>query len=134
MLLLVTLLFAGCEKRVPPKIEVSSGMEAAVENIEPAAVVVLLKENADAVVLDVRTPEEFAEGHIEGAINIDFKGDDFDAEIGKLDKAVPYVMHCASGGRSGKSLSKFESLGFKKIYHLEAGFSGWSDAGLPVSK
>jgi len=134
VLVATVLLFSGCEKRVPPKLIVSSSLEAAVENIEPGAAATLLKENADAVVLDVRTPGEFAEGHIEGAINIDFTGDDFDAGIAKLDKSVPYVMHCASGGRSGKSLPKFESLGFKKIYHLNAGFSGWGDAGLPVSQ
>jgi rhodanese-related sulfurtransferase len=138
MLAAIVLLFSGCERpaaeteRVPPE-AAPPAMEAAVENIEPGAAATLLKENANTVVLDIRTPEEFREGHIEGSININFKGDDFDAGIAKLDKSVPYVIHCASGGRSGQSLPKFESLGFKKIYHLDAGFLGWSAEGLPVS-
>lgn len=133
----IVLLFSGCERpaaeteMAKPK-GTPSEVEAAVENIEPGAAATLLKENPSAVVLDIRTPEEFSAGHIEGAININFKGDDFDEGIAKLDKSVPYVMHCASGGRSGQSLPKFESLGFKKIYHLDAGFLGWSAEGLPV--
>ena len=130
----VVALFSGCEKPSSEEIAGSKEGNAVVELILPADASAMLKERPEAVVLDIRTPDEFSKGHIAGAINVDYKGDGFDAEIAKLDKAVPYIMHCASGGRSGKSLSKFKSLGFEKIYHLEAGFSGWEAEGLPVSQ
>ncbi len=127
-------LFAGCEKNASDEVAVVPEAEAAVELVSPAEASALLKESPEVKVLDIRTPDEFSKGHIEGAINIDYLADGFDAKIEELDKTTPYVMHCASGGRSGKSLSKFEASGFEKIYHLKAGFSGWEAGGLPVSQ
>src|SRR3954470_11433636 len=63
-----------------------------------------LVEEKKVVVLDVRTPEEFKEGHIAGATNIDFRGPDFEKRIGQLDKSKSYLVHCAAGGRSTQSL------------------------------
>ncbi|MBK8092781.1 MAG: rhodanese-like domain-containing protein [Verrucomicrobiaceae bacterium] len=85
-------------------------------------------------VLDVRTADEFGEGHIKGAKNIDIFADDFAAQLGKLDKTKPVLVHCQSGGRSTRSLETFEQLGFKDVTHLDGGFAGWSKAGLPVEK
>ena len=127
-------LFAGCEKHSSEEVVNLQEAKAAVELISPADASALLKENSGVRVLDIRTPEEFGEGHIDGAINIDYLADGFDEGIAKLDKTTPYVVHCASGGRSGKSISKFEASGFEKIYHLKAGFSGWAAEGLPVTK
>jgi phage shock protein E len=87
------------------------------------------------IVLDIRTADEFGEGHIAGAKNIDFlQGAEFEAKIKELDKTKPYLVHCQSGGRSGKSLKVFKSLGFEKIYHLDGGFGDWQAAGKPVAK
>lgn len=77
-------------------------------------------------VLDIRTPGEFENGSVPGAINIDFRGSDFKEQIAQLDRATPYVVHCASGGRSGSSLELFKELGFQRIYHMTDGFNGWS--------
>lgn len=85
-------------------------------------------------VIDVRTAEEFAEGHIQGAKNIDVFASDFKAQLGKQDKKQPVLVHCQSGGRSTNSLEVFQKLGFEKIIHLDGGFSGWKKAGLPVQK
>lgn len=93
-----------------------------------------LVEEGKVVVLDVRTPEEFAEGHIKGAKNIDFTADDFEQKVAALDPKKSYLVHCASGGRSTKSLPAFEKKGFTSIYHLDGGFNGWQDAGKPVAK
>ncbi len=134
MLVGLVALFAGCEKHSSGEVAALQETKAVVELVSPADASALLKENAAVRVLDIRTPEEFGNGHIEGAINIDFLADGFDAGIGELDKATPYVVHCASGGRSGKSISKFEASGFEKIYHLKAGFSGWEAEGLPATK
>ena len=85
-------------------------------------------------VIDVRTPEEFSEGHIKGAQNIDIASPTFKADLDKLDRTKTYLVHCAAGGRSTRSLSILNQLGFKSIVHLDGGLNGWRKAGLPVEK
>ena len=92
------------------------------------------KKDAKLKVLDVRTAEEFADGHIAGAVNIDFRDKSFTDKIAALDKSATYVVHCQAGGRSTKSLERFRKLGFKAIVHLDGGFAGWQKAGQPVEK
>ncbi|HRQ90977.1 MAG TPA: rhodanese-like domain-containing protein [Bacteroidia bacterium] len=103
-------------------------------DVEAAAALLASDAGEPVTVLDIRTPEEFADGHIEDAVNIDFTGDGFEAQIAKLDPSKPYLVHCAAGGRSGKSMKIFEKLGFSKIHHLVDGYNGWEDAGKPVVK
>ena len=88
----------------------------------------------ELVVLDVRTPREFAAGHIDGAINIDFKNANFATEIAKLDGSQDYIIHCRSGGRSTASLTVFKNQGFSHIIHMDGGMLGWKKAGLPTVK
>ncbi|MCB1231177.1 MAG: rhodanese-like domain-containing protein [Verrucomicrobiae bacterium] len=85
-------------------------------------------------VIDVRTPEEFAEGHIEGATMIDFKAADFESKLSKLDRDKTYLIHCRSGKRSTACLPTFEKLGFQHVLHLDGGFNAWQEAGEPVAK
>lgn len=85
-------------------------------------------------VVDVRTPEEYGAGHIEGAQNISISAEDFEAKLAALDKSQPVLVHCQAGGRSKRSLETFKKLGFSNIYHLKDGFSGWEEAGQPVKK
>lgn len=86
------------------------------------------------VVLDVRTPEEFAAGRIAGATNINFRASDFAQRLAGLDKSQTYVVHCATGNRSTQALPTFETLQFKSLYHLDGGIKGWEKAGLPLEK
>ena len=86
------------------------------------------------VVLDVRTPEEYALGHIAGAKNIDFKAPGIAEKIAALDKTQPYLVHCASGGRSGKAIDIIKDRSFSAVYHLNEGFRAWEKAGKPVEK
>jgi len=86
------------------------------------------------VVLDIRTPKEFAGGHIAGATNINFRAPDFAQAIAALDTNRTYLVHCASGGRSTQSLPVFQKLEFPHLYHLDGGIQGWEKAGLPVTK
>lgn len=104
----------------------------AVKNVSPDDAAKLLKDNPKIVVLDVRTPEEFAAGHIAGAKNVDFRAADFAAKVAALDRKQTYLVHCASGGRSGKSLELMK--GFTAVYHLNEGFKAWEKAGKPVTK
>lgn len=85
-------------------------------------------------VIDVRTPEEFAAGHIAGATNINFRAADFEKAIAALDKNQTYLINCASGNRSTQSLPAFQKLEFKSLYHLDGGIKAWQKALLPVEK
>jgi phage shock protein E len=79
----------------------------------------------ESQVIDVRTPEEYALGYIEGAILIDYKAADFHASISALNRNVTYLIYCRSGNRSGKASIIMDSLGFKKIYDLKGGYMNW---------
>lgn len=85
----------------------------------------LLTESPDMLLLDVRTPEEFAEGHIEGARNLNFFDSDFREQLDKLDKEEPIFIYCRSGNRSGKAGKIMQELGFEQVYDLEGGYMAW---------
>jgi rhodanese-related sulfurtransferase len=87
---------------------------------------------ADLVVLDVRTPEEFAEGHLDGAVMIDFYRDDFADQIADLDPDVPYLLYCRSGNRSGQTMNIMRELGFSEVWDVDGGIISWNEAGLPL--
>jgi phage shock protein E len=103
-------------------------------NVTPDQAEKLLKEKKDIVVLDVRTPEEFKEGHIAGAKNVDFQSEDFKKQVAALDKSKTYLLHCAAGGRSARALKVLDEDKFSHVYHLNGGFSAWKEAGKPVAK
>jgi phage shock protein E len=86
------------------------------------------------VVLDIRTPEEFAAGHIAGATNINFRAPEFAKAIAGLDPKQTCLLYCASGNRSTQALPAFQELQFQSLYHLDGGIKGWEKAGLPVAK
>lgn len=77
----------------------------------------------NAVLVDVRTPEEFEQGHIEGSINIDFENSNFEDEINKLDKSKNYFIYCRSGNRSSKASIIMKDNGISNIYELKGGIS-----------
>jgi phage shock protein E len=85
------------------------------------------------VVLDVRTPEEFAEGHLDGAVLIDFYDADFAEQLAALDPDVPYLVICRSGNRSGQTLGIMEQLGFASAADVDGGIIAWAGAGLPIT-
>lgn len=87
---------------------------------------------AGLVVLDVRTPEEFATGHLPGATLIDFSAPDFATEIGRLDRAAPYLVYCRSGNRSGQAVAAMAALGFTDVTDVDGGIAAWSAARLPL--
>jgi rhodanese-related sulfurtransferase len=86
------------------------------------------------LVLDVRTPAEFSGGRIAGALNVDFRGDDFGRRLAALDRRSTYLVHCAAGGRSAKAVERMRELGFRRVYHMTDGFNAWEKAGLPVER
>ena len=108
---------------------------AKIQNVKPEQFDALRKaDTSSTVVLDVRTKEEYREGHIPGSVMIDFNADDFEQQVAKLDKNKTYLVHCAVGGRSARACKKMEKLGFTKLYNLEGGMGAWEKAGKPVEK
>ena len=83
----------------------------------------------DAILLDVRTKDEFNSGYIENSLNIDYFSDEFSINVDKLDKNIPIILYCRSGRRSGLSANKIKKLGFKEIYNLEGGVLEWIEQG-----
>jgi rhodanese-related sulfurtransferase len=84
------------------------------------------------VILDVRTPGEFAEGYIEGARMIDFQGGSFETEIASLDKNATYAVYCRSGNRSGQAVKIMQDAGFLNLFNLEGGVIDWANQGMPL--
>ena len=87
---------------------------------------------AGLVTLDVRTPEEFAAGHIAGAVDLDLNGTTFAAGVAALDPNAAYFVYCHSGHRSAQAVAFMQQQGFTSIYELQGGISAWQAAGLPV--
>jgi rhodanese-related sulfurtransferase len=86
------------------------------------------------VLLDVRTPGEFAEGYIEGAQNIDFQSGNFENEIASLDKNLTYAVYCRSGNRSGQAAKIMHDAGFHDVYNLDGGVIDWANEGMMLVK
>ncbi|MEW7292573.1 rhodanese-like domain-containing protein [Aquimarina sp. 2304DJ70-9] len=86
----------------------------------------------DVLLIDVRTPKEYTEGHIESAVNIDFRDKNFEALIAKVDKSKPVAVYCGRGGRSGKCSAYMKKAGFTKIYDLDGGITEWKFKGKKV--
>jgi rhodanese-related sulfurtransferase len=86
----------------------------------------------DVIILDVRTPEEFASGHIQGALNINFNSGDFANEITRLNPSENYAIYCRSGSRSGQAASIMHKAGFHDVSNLNGGVIDWTNAGLPL--
>ncbi|WP_159018282.1 rhodanese-like domain-containing protein [Algibacter sp. L3A6] len=103
-----------------------------VTKVTPEELVVLLKEQKEIKLIDVRTPEEYGAGHISRAENINFFSENFSESLAELDKEEPLVIYCKSGRRSGKSVATFKESGFTKIYELEGGVLNWKSKNFEV--
>ena len=89
---------------------------------------------AGVITLDVRTPGEFAEGHVEGARLIDFQSGNFENEIAALDKNATYAVYCRSGNRSGQAVKTMQDAGFTNVFNMNGGVIDWANAGFPLVK
>lgn len=93
-----------------------------------------MRADTNSVVLDVRTPREFAGGHVPGATNLPISAPDFEKRLESLDRNRPYLVHCAVGVRSGKAVRQMKKMGFKQIFDFSGGWTAWKEAGKPVEK
>ena len=86
------------------------------------------------VIVDVRTPAEFREGHLPGAVNIDYFGGPFETQIAALPRDVPVLLYCRTGNRSAGAYTSMQQAGIGNILHMNEGISVWQQRGLPVEK
>ncbi|MFC1920825.1 rhodanese-like domain-containing protein [Chloroflexota bacterium] len=141
MILLVSglILTAGCSSGVietPVEEEIESP-SLVIKDISAQDAFSLIGENSDNpdfVIIDVRTPEEYDEGHVEDADNIDFYAPDFSERLNSLDKSKTYLIYCRSGNRSGQALAIIKEMDFLKIYHMDGGMLEWTAEELPTVK
>jgi len=108
--------------------------DRAVRVVAPAAARELLDDGTGRVLIDVRTPEEFDEAHLDGALLIDFYRDDFETAVSELDRNQPYVIYCRSGSRSGQARELMAELGFTDVADIDGGILAWESEGLPTVK
>jgi len=108
-----------------------------VKNINVAEADALIQANAgnpDFIIIDVRTPEEFAAGHLENAVLVDYRAGNFNEEIGKFDRSKEYLIYCRTGNRSSGARDIMKEMGFLNINHMDGGITAWLAEGLPVAK
>lgn len=115
------------------KTEIVQQSAKVVENVEVKEFKTLVASKKGQL-LDVRTPQEWESGIIEGATKINYFDKEFQAQLKKLDKNKPVYVYCATGGRSGKTAKQMEKMGFKKVYNLNGGITAWKAAGEKISK
>ncbi len=129
------------ETTPPPEKEVTRG-DSGHSVVTPQEAFTLIKKNKnnpDFMILDVRTPEEFAEGHIENAINIDYYMDErtnytkkFRDEISKLDRDKAYLVYCLADIRSSVTMDMMRHIDFQEVYDMSGGIVQWKAEELPV--
>jgi rhodanese-related sulfurtransferase len=136
--LAVFVLFAsGCTANNSQQVIKNQGKTTIIQLLEPRVAYSMIqknKDNKDFVLIDVRTSGEFAEGHIEGAININYNSPGFTAELDTLDKKKTYLIYCRTGNRSSDSAEIMVRLGFENIYRIAGDIVAWKSEKLPLVK
>ena len=128
-------LVAGCGDKLETETPDLTGQTIQDVTVEEAYTLIQQNQlDPTFIIIDVRTPEEFAEGHIEGAINIDFRSENFGGQIDELNRNNKYLIYCRSGNRSRGALEVMVEMDFKEVYHLSAGIIKWIDEEYPITR
>ena len=112
--------------------EVKSNIKA--QNVSVTEFKKMVDMNPTGQIIDVRTPEEHAQGYVEGATLMNINSSDFASKIETLDKKAPVYVYCRSGGRSGNAMNIMKEMGFEEVYNLSGGMMAWEQAKYPVKK
>jgi rhodanese-related sulfurtransferase len=134
ILLMAVVVAGGCTVGTE-KVPAGETLAQTIEDItvqKAAEMIEKRRGDADFTIIDVRTPEEFAEGHIEGAVLVNFQDNDFRDKVGELDRDKTHLIYCRSGARSAGARDVMAELGFHEIYNMLNGILGWEAAGHPV--
>lgn len=133
---MVFLLVSSCSQ-FQGRIAGSESQIQIIKSITPKEAYTLLlknKDNQSFVVLDVRTPKEFADGHIENAVNLDYYSETFKKALNNLDHNKTYLIYCGVGRRAGPAADLMKELGFREVYNIAGGLTDWKKAGLPTTR
>ena len=143
LMLICTVVFTCCTS---PETNTGSKMAAVSEtaiqstiitNVSAQEAYTLIQEKSDNPnfrILDVRTPDEYNTGHVEGAINVDYNSDTFKDILATLDRSGEYLVYCRDGERSSGAIEIMEDLEFTMVYHIKGGIIEWSAEGLPFAR
>ncbi len=129
-----TLLVTGCGSSSDASTSSATAAAQAagsVQTVDPQAWI-QASTQPGVTIVDVRTPEEYAAGHVQGAININVEGPTFAADIDKLDKSGTYALYCHSGRRSALATEQMSGAGFTSIVNLQGGIADLQTAGAPI--
>lgn len=134
--LLTLAFFSGCAYITgeAPKAPTPQLFVKSVSPVQSSALIQQNSGNSRFVILDVRTPLEYADGHLPGAVNIDFDSPTFKDAVSHLDENRTYLVYCRTGARSATASKIMVELGFRHIYNMTGGFTEWQAQGFPVVK
>lgn len=143
---LACLALTACASQLQPvasRMPANLQAQGAQNNFKPQAVVTISPQEAHNwvmdpqsqwLILDIRTPEEFAQGRLRNATLMNFYDADFKAKLEQMNRHQPTILYCGSGSRSGQALEIMRELGFKNVYEVRGGLLAWQAAGFPVVK
>ena len=124
---------AGCGSAQEDATTAAAGEEPGVRVVSPTDAAALLDADPAPTLIDVRTPAEFDQGHLEGAELVDFNAPDVRDRIAEFDPSGDYVIYCRSGNRSAGAREIMTELGFEDVADIDGGIAAWNGAGLPVT-
>ncbi len=113
----------------------AAGTGTSIRRLDPVSAAELLRDPPEGlVVVDVRTYDEYATGHLGDALLVDYYAEDFADRLAELPRDRPYLVYCRSGNRSGETLRIMQELGFTDVVDIDGGILAWEAAGLPVTR
>lgn len=118
LFLMVFFISVACNSKPP----LNEKEKSAIHLINPLE---FKEKSLNQVIIDIRTPQEFQQGHIEGAININYFDANFSNQIEQFDKSKPIFLYCRSGNRTSSASAKIAKLGFNEVYDLKGGMMNW---------
>ncbi|MCZ8143667.1 thioredoxin domain-containing protein [Flavobacterium sp.] len=125
----LVMITASCQKKGTESNEKNTA--SVYETLDVQAFATAVKKQGDVQIIDVRTPEEFAAGHLEKAQNLNWNAaEEFEKGIAQLDRSKPVYVYCLAGSRSTAAAQKLQEMGFTSIYELAGGYQKWRAAGL----
>ncbi len=130
---IIILSVIGCAPVVKKTISGSRKIQT-IEAEKAFDIVMSNRNNPDFIIIDVRTPAEYSEEHLAGAINIDYSSPQFEKDISSLDRSKIYLLYCKSSRRSENAIKLFREMGFLEAYHIFGGLNEWARKGYPVVK
>ena len=121
LLLFVSFLLWNCQSNNSAQTKTGSDGVISIENFKTK-----LASTDSPQLVDVRTPDEYNQGTLEGAINMNFNSSDLEKQLHTLDKTKPVFIFCQAGGRSGKCYQKMKNMGFEEVYDMQGGYGAWN--------